>query len=85
MTFISSVLSNQGFTPLPVEVWSPSTDFCGAGRGLSIHHSGKHQRQVPVRKAGQYGGAAHYFRRVGVCRALHDCIVKFFCLRGLVN
>jgi hypothetical protein len=35
MTFISSVLSNQGFTPLPVEI-CPSADFCGAGRGLSI-------------------------------------------------
>lgn len=84
MTFISSVLSNQGFTPLPVEI-CPSTDFCGAGRGLSIQQSGKHQRQVPVRQAGQNSGIAHYFGRVGVCRVLHDCIVKFFCLRGLVN
>ena len=39
MTFISSVLSNQGFTPLPVET-CPSIDFCGAGRGLFFTSSG---------------------------------------------
>ena len=33
---LSSVLSNQGFTPLPVEI-CPSTDFCGAGRGAFFY------------------------------------------------
>lgn len=35
MTNLSSVTVRRGFTPLPVEI-CPSTDFCGAGRGLSI-------------------------------------------------
>ena len=39
MTFISSVLSNQGFTPLPVEI-CPSTDFCGAGGGAFFTSAG---------------------------------------------
>lgn len=43
MSFVSSVLSNQGFTPLPVEVWSPSTDFCGAGRGAFFYLLGDRQ------------------------------------------
>lgn len=45
---VSSVLSNQGFTPLPVEVWSPSTDFCGAGGGaFFLPHRGPSKRRNP--------------------------------------
>lgn len=56
MTFISSVLSNQGFTPLSVEVWSPSTDFCGAGRGAFFYIRGDRQSDsIPVNHS-QSGG-----------------------------
>lgn len=54
---LSSVLSNQGFTPLPVEVWSPSTDFCGAGRGLSIPNAGIASLFLPVGEMATDGNA----------------------------
>lgn len=80
MTVSSSIASprrlRDGFTPLPTYI-TPVNVGRFSGRGLSIHHSGKHQRQVPVRKAGQYGGAAHYFRRVCVS-AVHADILFFF-------
>lgn len=43
MTPLSSVTARRGFTPLPVEVCSPSSDFCGAGRGLSIPNAATKQ------------------------------------------
>lgn len=52
---ISSVLSNQGFTPLPVEI-CPSTDFCGAGGGAFFYLTGGRQSDaIPVNHS-QSGG-----------------------------
>lgn len=44
---VTAVAPGRGFTPLPVEI-CPSTDFCGAGRGLSIPTAGTASLFLPV-------------------------------------
>ena len=73
---LSSVLSNQGFTPLPVEVWSPSTDFCGAGRGLSIQQPRQHQREIPVGQGFERRGVAQYMARIGRTTVMEQVIAE---------
>lgn len=73
---ISSVLSNQGFTPLPVEVWSPSTDFCGAGRGLSIQQPRQHQREIPVGQGFERRGVAQYMAHIGQTTVMEQVIAE---------
>lgn len=72
---LSSVLSNQGFTPLPVEI-CPSTDFCGAGRGLSIQQPRQHQGQVPVRQGFERRGVAQYMARIGRTTVMEQVIAE---------
>lgn len=50
MTNLSSVLSNQGFTPCRRGFSNPAvTSTVSVGRqGLSLHHSRQHQREIPV-------------------------------------
>lgn len=69
---VSSVLSNQGFTPLPVEVWSPSTDFCGAGRGLSLQH----QREIPVGQGFERRGITQYLAGIGNTTVMEQVIAE---------
>lgn len=73
---LSSVLSNQGFTPLPVEVWSPSTDFCGAGRGLSIQQPRQHQREIPVGQGFERRGVAQYMAHIGQTTVMEQVIAE---------
>lgn len=54
---VTAVAPGRGFTPLPVEVWSPSTDFCGAGRGLSIPNAGTASLFLPVGEMATDGNA----------------------------
>jgi len=75
MTFISSVLSNQGFTPLPVEI-GPSTDFCGAGRGLSIQQPRQHQREIPVGQGFERRGVAQYMAHIGQTTVMEQVIAE---------
>jgi len=69
--------ASHGFTLLPVWFSFPAvTSTVPVGRqGLSIHDSGKHQRQVPARKLLKHSGGVQHFGRVGVG---HDRIVFFF-------
>lgn len=45
---ISSVLSNQGFTPLPTYI-NPGNGGRRSGRGLSIQQPRQHQREIARR------------------------------------
>lgn len=72
---LSSVLSNQGFTPLPVEI-CPSTDFCGAGRGLSIQQPRQHQREIPVGQGFERRGVAQYMAHIGQTTVMEQVIAE---------
>lgn len=76
---VTAVAPGRGFTPCRRGFSNPAvTSTVSVGRqGLSLHHSRQHQREIPVRQAGQYGGGAHNVGRVGVS-AVHADILFFF-------
>jgi hypothetical protein len=55
---VTAVAPGRGFTPCRRGFSNPAvTSTVSVGRqGLSLHHSRQHQREIPVRQAGQYGG-----------------------------
>jgi len=76
MTPLSSVTARRGFTPLPVEVCSPSSDFCGAGRGLSIQQPRQHQREIPVGQGFERRGVAQYMAHIGQTTVMEQVIAE---------
>ena len=75
MTPLSSVTARRGFTPLPVEI-GPSTDFCGAGRGLSIQQPRQHQREIPVGQGFERRGVAQYMAHIGQTTVMEQVIAE---------
>ncbi len=79
MTVSSSIASprrlRDGFTPLPVEI-CPSTDFCGAGRGLSIQQPRQHQREIPVGQGFERRGVAQYMAHIGQTTVMEQVIAE---------
>ena len=78
MTNLSSVLSNQGFTPCRRGFSNPAvTSTVSVGRqGLSLHHSRQHQREIPVGQGFERRGVAQYMAHIGQTTVMEQVIAE---------
>lgn len=72
---LSSVLSNQGFTPLPTYINPVNVGRC-SGRGLSIQQPRQHQREIPVGQGFERRGVAQYMAHIGQTTVMEQVIAE---------